>query len=99
MKEIKLTFPNVEYYPRQNFRIKEIIEWSKERGFTHIMVFQEKWGKPHSMILSYLPEGPTATFRVSGIVLNEDIPNHGANNGALVAPELILNNFDYPRCI
>ncbi len=46
------------------------------------------------MILSHLPEGPTATVRVSGIVLNEDIPNHGANNGALVAPELILNNFD-----
>ena len=39
LKEIKLTFPNVEYYPKQNFRIKEIIEWSKERGFTHIMVF------------------------------------------------------------
>ena len=38
LKEMKLTFPNVEYYPRQNFRIKEIIEWSKERGFTHIMV-------------------------------------------------------------
>ena len=39
LKEIKLTFPNVEYYPRQNFRIKEIIEWSKERSFTHIVVF------------------------------------------------------------
>jgi ribosome production factor 1 len=46
------------------------------------------------MILSHLPEGPTATFRVSSVKLNEDIPNHGANNGLMVAPELILNNFD-----
>ena len=51
-------------------------------------------GKPHSMILSHLPDGPTATFRVSNVKLNEDIPNHGANNGMMVAPELILNNFD-----
>ena len=58
------------------------------------MVFQEKWGKPHSCILSHLPDGPTATFRVSSVMLNEDIPNHGANNGLLVAPEMILNNFD-----
>ena len=94
LKELKITIPNVEYYPRQNFRIKEIIEFSKEKEFTDIMVFQEKWGKPHSMILSHLPDGPTATFRVSNVKLNEDIPNHGANNGMMVAPELILNNFD-----
>ena len=94
MKELKITIPNMEYYPRENFRIKEIIEWSKERGFTDIIVLQEKWGNPHSMILSHLPDGPTATFRMSSVKLNEDIPNHGANNGMMVAPELILNNFD-----
>ena len=94
MKELKITIPNMEYYPRENFRIKEIIEWSKDRGFTDILVLQEKWGNPHSMILSHLPEGPTATFRISSVKLNEDIPNHGANNGMMVAPELILNNFD-----
>ena len=94
LKELKITIPNVEYYPRGNNKIRDIIEWSKERDFTDIMIFQEKWGKPHSMILSHLPEGPTATFRVSGVKLNEDIQGHGANNGLLVAPELILNNFD-----
>jgi ribosome production factor 1 len=25
MKELKLTIPNLEYYPRENFRIKEMI--------------------------------------------------------------------------
>lgn len=38
LKELKLTIPNMEYYPRQNFRIKEVIEWSKEKDFTDIMV-------------------------------------------------------------
>lgn len=95
LKELKLALPNCEYYPRENFRIKEIIEWSKDRDFTDIMVFQEKWGNPHSVILSHLPEGPTATFRVSGVKLNSEIKNHGANTGMdKVAPELILNNFD-----
>ena len=39
LKELKLTIPNMEYYPRENFRIKGIIEECKERGFTDIMVF------------------------------------------------------------
>lgn len=39
LKELKLTIPAMEYYPRQNFKLKEIIEWSKERDFTDIMVF------------------------------------------------------------
>lgn len=94
LKEIKTTIPNVEYYPRKGFKIKDIIEMSKDKKFTDIMVFQEKNGKPHSLILSHLPEGPTATFRVSGVKLNHEIKGHGANNGMMVAPELILNNFD-----
>lgn len=94
LKELKLTIPNIQYYPRQNFKIREIIEWVKKREFTDIMVFQEKNGIPHSVIWSHLPEGPTATFRVSGIRLNKDIRDHGSNNGLMVAPELILNNFD-----
>mmetsp|Transcript_14483 Transcript_14483/g.22480 ORF Transcript_14483/g.22480 Transcript_14483/m.22480 type:complete len:91 (-) Transcript_14483:212-484(-) len=59
------------------------------------MVLQEKWGVPHSMILCHLPEGPTATFRVSSVKTNSEIPHHGSNSDMQkVAPELILNNFD-----
>lgn len=42
--------------------------------------------------MSHLPDGPTATFRVSGIKLRDDLPNHG--NPTTHNPELILNNFD-----
>ena len=45
-----------------------------------------------TLILSHLPDGPTATFRVSGVKLRHEISNHG--NPTSHFPELILNNFD-----
>jgi ribosome production factor 1 len=45
------------------------------------------------LILSHLPEGPTATFRVSSVKLRHDIVRHGAAPGE-TNPELIMNNFD-----
>ena len=67
------------------------------------MVMYEKHGNPRkyysliifvidTLILSHLPDGPTATFRVSGVKLRHDLPNHG--NPTSHNPELILNNFD-----
>jgi len=93
LKEIKGAIPGCEYYERKNYQIKHVIEWAKERGFTDLLLFYEKNGKPHSLILSHLPEGPTATFRVSGLKLRNQIVNHGAAPGD-TQPELILNNFD-----
>jgi len=78
LKEVKSAFPNCEYYERQNYLIKDVIEWAKERHFTDLMLFYEKHGKPHSLILSHLPDGPTATFRVSSVKLRADICGHGA---------------------
>jgi ribosome production factor 1 len=46
LKEVKDAVPNTEYYERKNFRIKQIIEWAKERDFTDIIVFYEKHGNP-----------------------------------------------------
>lgn len=93
LKEVKTAFPGSEYYERKNFLLKDIIEWSKERNFTDLLVFYEKHGVPHTLIHSHLPEGPTATYRVSSIKLRHSIVNHGAAPGSS-NPELILNNFD-----
>ena len=46
-----------------------------------------------SVILSHLPDGPTANFRVSSVKLRDQIVRHGAAPGES-HPELILNNFD-----
>ena len=93
LKEIKSAFPGVEYYERKNHLVKTMIEEGKKRGFTDLMLWYEKHGKPHSLILSHLPDGPTATFRVSSCKLRNYITNHGAAPGE-VNPELIMNNFD-----
>lgn len=94
LKEIKDALPNVEYYERKNFKVKDIIKWGIARGYTDLLLWYEKHGNPHSLIISHLPEGPTATFRVSSVKLNEDIPNHGRPTSHDYPPELIMNNFD-----
>ena len=43
------------------------------------------------MIISHLPEGPTAQFKVTSIVEQKHIKNHGRVTNHL--PEIILNNF------
>lgn len=45
----------------------------------------------NSMLVSRLPEGPTAFFKVSNVKLNEDIKDHAKRTNH--QPELILNNF------
>ena len=92
MKELKTAVPNLHYYERKNYKLKDIIEFAKNREYTDVMIIYEKRGEPHTMILSHLPKGPTATFRISGVKLNHQIANHG--NAIQTQPELILNNFD-----
>lgn len=94
LKEIKEAIPAVEYYERKNFKVKDIIEWGKKRGYTDLLLWYEKHGNPHTLIVSHLPEGPTATFRVSGVKLRDTLPNHGRPTSHDYNPELIMNNFD-----
>ncbi|CDW75412.1 ribosome production factor 1 [Stylonychia lemnae] len=89
LKEVKDAIPNTEYYERKNFRIKQVIEWAIKRDYTDILVFYEKHD---TLIQSHLPDGPTATFRVSGVKLRKEIYHHAVPSS--YNPELILNNFD-----
>jgi ribosome production factor 1 len=71
MKEIKASIPGCEYYERKNFQIRGVIKEAIKQGFTDLMLFYEKNGIPHSVILSHLPDGPTANFRVSSVKLRD----------------------------
>jgi len=62
LKDLKATIPNCFYYERKNFKIKEIVEWAAKKEFTNLLVFVEKNGVPHSLIMTHLPKGPTAYF-------------------------------------
>jgi ribosome production factor 1 len=56
------------------------------------MVWRESRKKIKEMVLTNLPEGPTAVFKVTSDVLNMKIRNHG--NPTDHFPELVINNFN-----
>lgn len=83
--------PDLLYYKRRNFPLKKIIKYLKNRGFTDLLVVGENQKKVDSLIVCHLPDGPTATFKVSNVKFPEQIPDRGFTSKH--HPELILNNF------
>ncbi len=56
------------------------------------MIFRENRRKVNELILIHLPNGPTAIFKISSVVLRKNIYHHG--NPTDHFPEIILNNFN-----
>jgi len=92
--------PQMFYYPRRQYSLKQICQYGQNRDFTHLVVLSEKYKKCNGMIVSHLRAtmanggsgGPTAFFKVSGYVPSAVIPDHGRATSHI--PELVLNNFD-----
>jgi ribosome production factor 1 len=91
MRELKDLIPNSYFYYRRKFDLKKIIELAKEKGFTDVIVVYERVRKPYRMIVSHLPDGPTAEFKISNVVYHDQIPDVAKNRGH--NPELIFKNF------
>jgi len=85
-------FPKCYYYPRKKFSLKQIVEFSEKKSFTHIMVINEKDKQCNAMIVTHLPYGPTACFKVTNIVNGGTISGHGRVTEH--RPEVVLNNFN-----
>lgn len=91
--------PQMFYYPRRGYTVKQICEYGQNRNFTHLIVLSEKYKKCNGMIVSHLRStvanegigGPTAFFKVSNYIPSKHIPNHGRATSHI--PELVLNNF------
>jgi Predicted exosome subunit/U3 small nucleolar ribonucleoprotein (snoRNP) component, contains IMP4 domain len=98
-------FPQLYYYPRKSFSVKDICEFAVKRNFTHLIVLSEKNKVCNGMIISHLRRtgaaaggdehakcaGPTAFFKVSNVITSSDVPNHGSATSHV--PELVLNGF------
>lgn len=54
-------------------------------------MLSEKSKKCNGALITKLPDGPTAYFKISNVILSERISNHGCTTAH--QPELILNNF------
>ena len=67
--ELGSCIPNSFVLKRKRLGVKQIIKQAKARNFTSVMVINDDKGTPNGMLISHLPEGPTALFRLSNPVL------------------------------
>ncbi|DAZ96965.1 TPA: hypothetical protein N0F65_012097 [Lagenidium giganteum] len=91
IKDLMDLVPNSFYYKRGTYDIKDICKFATNKEFTHLVVLSEKAKVCNGMLVSRLPAGPTAFFKVSNVKLTNDIKEHGKRTDH--QPELILNNF------
>ncbi|KAH9787167.1 Brix domain-containing protein [Citrus sinensis] len=91
ISELLSVIPNSHYYKRGTYDLKKIIEYAKKKDFTSIIVVHTNRREPDALLIIGLPDGPTAHFKLSKLVLRKDIKNHGNPTGHI--PELVLNNF------
>lgn len=92
IKELVEVIPNSDYKYRKGMDLKKIIPMAKERGYTALVVINEDQKKANGLIISHIPDGPTAHFKLTSIRRGKDIRNHG--KASQHKPEIILNNFN-----
>ncbi|EPS61568.1 hypothetical protein M569_13224 [Genlisea aurea] len=83
--------PNSHYRKRGTYDLKKIVEYARNKDFTSIIVVHTSRREPDALLVINLPDGPTAHFKLSKLVLRKDIKNHG--NPTSHRPELVLTNF------
>jgi ribosome production factor 1 len=91
IKDLMACIPNSFFFTRRKYYLKQIIEYCKSKDFTDILVIGERNNEPYSCIFMHLPDGPTATFRLSTTRVSKSIKKHATSSDYY--PELILNNF------
>lgn len=57
----------------QGFPLQKIAKYAANREFTDLMVFNEDRKSINGLLLIHLPDGPTAHFKLSNLVLSKDI--------------------------
>ncbi|XP_041000718.1 ribosome production factor 1 isoform X2 [Juglans microcarpa x Juglans regia] len=91
ISELLSVIPNAHYYKRGTYDLKKIVEYANKKDFTSIIVVHTNRREPDALLIIGLPDGPTAHFKLSKLLLRKDIKNHG--NPTSHKPELVLNNF------
>lgn len=92
IEDLLRCFPNSFFYERRGFEVKDIIEQAIEKDFTDLIIINEDRKEPNGLLLTHLPDGPTAHFKLSNLRLSSEIPGKGAMSNH--KPELVLNRFN-----
>ena len=88
---VQNVFPSAVFYKRSGLTVKKIVAQATAAGFTDVVIVNEDQRKINGLLVCHLPDGPTAHFNVSSVVLDRDIPGRAAPTAH--KPELVLNNF------
>ncbi|KAH8035174.1 hypothetical protein HPB51_004415 [Rhipicephalus microplus] len=72
-RELKQSIPNTDFRWRNRSRIKKTVEHAIARGYSDIAVINEDRRHPNGLLLTHLPDGPTAYFRISSVKFCKDI--------------------------
>ncbi|TKY73712.1 Ribosome production factor 1 [Spatholobus suberectus] len=91
ISELLSVIPNAHYFKRGTYDLKKIVEYAKNKDFTSVIVVHTNRREPDALLIIGLPDGPTAHFKLSKLVLRKDIKNHGTPTNHKA--ELVLNNF------
>uniref|UniRef100_A0A7N4NVC5 Ribosome production factor 1 n=1 Tax=Sarcophilus harrisii TaxID=9305 RepID=A0A7N4NVC5_SARHA len=91
-EQLSTVIPNSHVYYRRGLALKRIIPQCISRDFTDLIVINEDRKIPNGLVLSHLPHGPTAHFRMSSVRLRKEIKRKG-KEPTQHSPEVILNNF------
>jgi ribosome production factor 1 len=63
LSEMLELLPAAEYYKRNGFPLKKIVQFCTNRDYTDILVFNEDRKTINGMLHIHLPDGPTAQYR------------------------------------
>uniref|UniRef100_A0A6P4AAP4 ribosome production factor 1-like n=1 Tax=Ziziphus jujuba TaxID=326968 RepID=A0A6P4AAP4_ZIZJJ len=73
VSELLSVIPNAHYYKRGTYDLKKIVEYANNKDFTSIVVVHTNRREPDALLIIGLPDGPTAHFKLSRLVLRKDI--------------------------
>jgi ribosome production factor 1 len=73
IKELSRMIPKSEPMWRKNTSFKKIVKQAIENGYTDVVIVNEDNRVPNGLVVSHLPNGPTAHFKLSNVKITKDI--------------------------
>ena len=73
VKELTRMIPNSTPLWRKNASIKKSVKQAINNNYTDILVINEDNRMPNGLLLTHLPDGPTAHFKLSNVKITKDI--------------------------
>ena len=65
--------PKSEPMWRKKTSFKKVIQQATDNGYTDVVVVNEDGRMPNGLIVTHLPNGPTAHFKLSNVKITKDI--------------------------